>query len=93
MAQCVQEHKHTYVSSYLFVKYSNNESWHEILYFNLSLQVYSDTMGMGWEEKVVPVLINKAPHQEEWREWESGSTAAHFLKSGNWCRRVDTFTP
>jgi len=53
------------------------------LYFNLSLQVYSDTMGMGWEEKVVPVLINKAPHQEEWREWESGSTAAHFLKSGN----------
>ena len=27
----------------------------------LSLLVYSDTVGMGWEEKFVPVLINKAP--------------------------------
>jgi len=51
------------------------------LYFNLSLLVYSDTMGKGWEDKVVPVLINEASYQED--VWESGSTAAHFLKSGN----------
>jgi len=38
-------------------------------------------MGMGWKEKVVPVLINKALYQED--IWKGGSTAPHFLKSGN----------
>ena len=44
----------------------------------LSLLVYSDTVQMGWEEKFVPVLINKAPLHKD--IWESGSRAPHFLK-------------
>ena len=44
---------------------------------NLSLLVYFDTVGMWWEDKVVPVLINKPPYHKD--KWESGSTNPQFL--------------
>jgi hypothetical protein len=36
---------------------------------------------MGWKDKLVAVLINKALYQED--VWESGSAAPHFLKVAN----------
>jgi len=69
---------------YLFSECSNNESSHNPLYFNLSLLIYFDTLGMWWEDKVVSVLINKVPYQKD--IWESGSAAPQFLKRDNLCR-------
>jgi len=44
---------------------------------NLSLLVYFDTVGMWWEDKVVPVLINKPQYHKD--KWEVKVQLHNFL--------------